>query len=155
MNKGLSNSKGQKIFYAPKLKEHDSWSVNNMHGTDSSLAQTFEVVGLKDLEEILPILNQSKFRILKMDIEGGEIPVLEQLIESELKYDFLAVELDFLSLIPFLSIIKRVKHLLMVYKLMIKLENKGYFLCKTENFNFFWIYKGSELRFDGKANVVS
>jgi len=153
VNAGLSDSRGQKAFYAPQVKEHDSWSVNNMHSTNPSLARSFDVLSLSDLEEIFPALKQAAFRILKMDIEGGEIPVLRQIIISEIKFDFLAVEIDFLSLIPFLSLNKRIRHFFIVWNLMLELEKKGYFLCKTENFNFFWILGEGEMKSDGKLNA--
>lgn len=152
VNTGLSDAGGQKIFYAPQVKEHDSWSVNNMHGTDPSLARSFDVLSLRELEEIFPSLKQAAFRILKMDIEGGEIPVLRQIVLSEIKFDFLAVELDFLSLIPFLSLNKRIRHFYIVWKVMLGLERIGYFLCKTENFNFCWIFREVEMKSNGKQS---
>jgi hypothetical protein len=152
---GLSDASGQKIFYAPQVKEHDSWSVNNMHGTDPSLARSFDVLSLRDLEEIFPSLKKAAFRILKMDIEGGEIPVLQQIVLSEIKFDFLAVELDFLSLLPFLSIHKRIRHFFIVWKVMLGLERIGYSLCKTENFNFCWIFREVEMKSNGNLNAKS
>lgn len=141
VNAGLSDFHGQEFFFAPEVKGHDSWSVNNMHGTDSSRARSFDVLDLSNLEKIFPALQNAPFRILKMDIEGGEIPVLKQIILSKIEFDFLAVELDFLSLIPFLSVSRRIRHLLIVWKLMTGLERNGYSLCRTENFNFCWIFK--------------
>ena len=90
-----------------------------------------------------------------MDIEGGEIPVLRQIIISEIKFDFLAVEIDFLSLIPFLSLYKRIRHFFIVWNLLRELEKKGYFLCKTENFNFCWILREGKMKSNGKLNAKS
>ncbi len=138
VNAGLSDSQGKKLFYSPQVKEHDSWSINNMHDTDLSHARQFDVLSLKDLEEIFPPLKHSTFRILKLDIEGGEIPIIRQIILLNIKFDFLAVEIDFLSLIPFVSLNKRIRHLFIVWNLMLGLEKMGYSLCKVENFNFCW-----------------
>lgn len=140
MNCGLSDVHGFIDFYAPRINEHDSWSVNNMHNTDPSLSRSFEVVTIRDLEEKFPVLKKATYRILKMDIEGGEIPVLKQIIDEGIQFDYLAVELDFLSLIPFFSLKKRLQHISIVWRIMIGLEVMGYTLCKTENFNFCWIF---------------
>jgi hypothetical protein len=153
VNAGLSDAHGQKIFYAPEVKEHDSWSVNNMHSTDLSNARSFDVLSIKDLERLFPALDKAPYRILKMDIEGGEIPVLEQIILLKINFDFLAVEIDFLSLIPFLSLYKRVQHFLIVWKIMTGLEKIGYSLCKTDNFNFCWIFKGQKMGLVGHPNA--
>ena len=164
LNCGLSDVSGEKIFYAPQISEHDSWSVNNMHKTDFSLSQSFSVVTISDLERMFPELENAPYRILKMDIEGGEvdvltsiteggeIPVLKQILHSKIKFDYLAIEVDYLSLISFLSIKTRIRHFLTVWKLMVGLEEQGYSLCKTENFNFCWILVGKAPS-DGKANV--
>jgi FkbM family methyltransferase len=138
INSGLSNVQGLISFYAPRINEHDSWSVNNMHNTDPTLSQSFEVVTIRDLEQMFPILKNAVYRILKMDIEGGEIPVLNQIVDEEIKFDYLAVELDFLSLIPFFSLSKRLRHMRIVWRIMADLEAMGYILCKTENYNFCW-----------------
>ena len=123
-----------------------------MHKTDFSLSQTFSVVTIGDLERMFPELENAPYRILKMDIEGGEIPVLKQILHSKIKFDYLAIEVDYLSLIAFLSIKTIIRHFLTVWKLMVELEEQGYSLCKTENFNFCWIL-GGKAQSDGKANV--
>lgn len=152
LNHGLSDDSGEKIFYAPQIREHDSWSINNMHKTDFSLSQSFSVVTISDLERMFPDLKNAPYRILKMDIEGGEIPVLKQILRSKIKFNYLAIEVDYLSLISFLSIKTRIRHFLTVWQLMAGLEKQGYSLCKTENFNFCWILSG-QTPSDGKANV--
>ena len=141
INSGLSDVHGVMKFYAPRISEHDSWSVNNMHDTDPLLSRSFEVVSIGDLEQMFPTLKNSTYRILKMDIEGGEIPVLNQIIDTKIKFDYLAVEIDYLALIPFFSLKKRISHTFSVWKIMIGLEALGYNLCKTENFNFCWFFK--------------
>ena len=138
INCGLSDVQGLINFYAPRINEHDSWSVNNMHNTDPSLSRSFEVVTIRNLELMFPALKKAPYRILKMDIEGGEIPVLKQIIHEKIRFDYLAVELDFLSLIPFFSQEKRLRHIFIVWQIMSGLEALGYTLCKTENFNFCW-----------------
>ena len=155
VNAGLSDSHGKKLFYAPQVKEHDSWSVNNMHGTDLLHAKQFDVLSLKDLEEIFPPLKHSTFRILKLDIEGGEIPIIRQIILLNIKFDFLAIEIDFLSLIPFLSLNKRIRHLFIVWNLMHGLEKMGYSLCKMENFNFCWTLRNGTIKSSGELNAKS
>ena len=75
---------------------------------------------------------------LKMDIEGAEVKVIPQICKSAQKLDFLGIELDFLSLIPFLELKKRVVSVLLARKFLRDFDSAGYKLVRTDNFNFFW-----------------
>ena len=128
-------------FFPPKIQTHDSWSTSNLHNTATSSAKIFDVITLEDLYKASENLKNSQYRLLKMDIEGLELELIRVICESQYKFDFLAIEMDFLSLIPFLQFRKRLKLVFKARLLLQALQKSGYELIKTENFNFCWIHK--------------
>jgi hypothetical protein len=74
-----------------------------------------------------------------MDIEGAEVKVIPQLCDSAQKFGFLGIELDFLSLIPFLKLKQRVVSVFLARKFLRNLDSAGYKLVYEDNFNFFWM----------------
>lgn len=137
INSGLAASSGIRNFYPPVNATHDSWSlINVQHGDEKHVKQYATV----SLEEVLnSFQNANHFTYLKMDIEGGEKEVLEALLNSTSEISFLGVELDFISLIPFLNLLDRIREVFNGRKLMLSLHKKGYKFVGNENFNFFWV----------------
>jgi hypothetical protein len=76
-----------------------------------------------------------------MDIEGAEVPVLSQMLEHEIGFDFIAADIDYLSLISFRDIRRRITAIALVSKLLQKMKGEGYALVKNEHYNFFWIHE--------------
>ena len=74
-----------------------------------------------------------------MDIEGAEEQILRTFHFQNLAPNVIAAELDFLSLIPFLSIRRRISKIKSALRIFNELETQGYILVKTDNFNFTWI----------------
>lgn len=143
LNKGVSTFTGRQKFYAPKNPSHDSWSISNSQETHEELASDFDVIAL----DLLPIeFGDNSFVILKMDIEGGEQSLIPVICRKGLKFDYLAIEMDCLSLIPFFSFKKRFRQILNVRNLLDALSKSGFQLIKNENFNFFWIHSDSILK---------
>jgi hypothetical protein len=140
LNKGVSTFDGRQKFYAPKIPSHDSWSISNSQVTHEELTSYFDVIAL----DSLPInFDNNSFVILKMDIEGGEESLIPIICRKGLKFDFLAIEMDCLSLIPFFSFAKRLRQVLIVRNLLKALSRSGFRLIWNENFNFFWIHRDS------------
>jgi len=139
INKGLSTRVGSEKFYSPKNPSHDSWSAENVQNTPSSLSKIFEVTTLSALTESFPEIENADFTILKIDIEGHEFAIMRDMVQKHQKYDFLAIELDQLSLLPFLAIKKRYSKILEARRIISQLQDLGYRLIYIENFNFFWI----------------
>ena len=139
LRKGLWETTGVQNFYPPKISTHDSWSVRNIQYSSFSGIKSFEVISLEDLFGLYPKLKESDYRILKMDIEGSELEVMQSLLIFDYKFDFIGIEIDFLSLIPFLQIRNRVAMIKNARALLKDFNSIGYRLVKTENFNFFWI----------------
>lgn len=137
-NLGLATHSGQERFYAPKSALHDSWSSTNSQLTRFEESILFKVISLADLL----VKYQSKIRdswtMLKMDIEGAESEVIPSLCDLEYSFNFVAIEMDFLSLIPFLNVRSRFNRIKEARELLRKMDSRGYKLIKNENFNYFW-----------------
>ena len=114
------------------------------------MMKTFEVICLNDLFIMYPILEKCDYRILKMDIEGSELEVMKSLLTLQYRFDFIAIEIDFLSLIPFLKFSHRILMIKEARTLLRNFQAAGYQLVKNENFNFFWI--PAESKFDIAKN---
>ena len=78
--------------------------------------------------------------MLKLDIEGAESEIMKKLFTSDYKFDFIGIEMDFLSLIPFLAIHRRLRAIFTARQNMEIFKSAGYAFVLKENFNFFWIY---------------
>jgi hypothetical protein len=74
-----------------------------------------------------------------MDIEGSEIQLIPALVNFRTRFDLLAIEMDFLSLIPFLSLWTRICMICHARKMLKSLKQRNYQLVLNENFNFIWI----------------
>ena len=142
INKGIWTQSGKRIFFAPKNITHDSWSITNTQMTSSKDSIEFEVISLKDLRKSHSSILDKKKLYLKMDIEGSEEKIIEQIISDSMIFDFLAIEMDYLSLIPFFGLKRRIKAIATARQQLSNLRKLGYKLCHVENFNFFWRYAG-------------
>jgi len=138
INVGLWSTTGSQNFFPPRNRLHDAWSATNVQNTTISSSRRFEVVSLRKISEIFPQLNEAEYRAIKMDIEGAETELIPSLVAFEGKFNFIAIEMDFLSLIPFLSLMKRIKMAVLARNLLNQLDKRGYDLVKNDNFNFFW-----------------
>ena len=141
-NFAVSNFIGSETFFPPKDKYHDARSSTNIQSTSLESAKTFDVVTSDSLVEKYKSVISTGLLYLKMDIEGAEVKVIPQICSSPQKFDFLGIELDSLSLIPFLKLKKRLVSVLLARKFLRDLDAAGYKLVRTDNFNFFW--KGPE-----------
>ena len=138
--KGLWRFSGIETFFPPKIQTHDSWSTSNIHNSPSVDAKTFDVISIEDLYKNFTKLKTAQYRLLKMDVEGSEVELIKVICASRYQVDFLAVEMDCLSLIPFLNVSSRLAMIKVARSLMRLLKTSGYKLVKTENFNFFWVF---------------
>ena len=134
--RGLGVESGQVRFFAPRNPLHDSWSITNAQNTNIEQSRIFEVVSFAELCKEYPEIVNSNFSMLKMDIEGAELPILNA-IYSDLEFDFIGVEMDCLILIPFLNFAQRFRKIAQVRNLISKLKSKGYALIHLDNSNFF------------------
>jgi len=140
-NVGLATHSGEERFYAPKSTLHDSWSSTNSQLTGFEESIIFEVISLPDLLAKYQSNIQDSWSMLKMDIEGAESRIIPSLCDLEYSFDYVAIEMDFLSLIPFLNLKTRFNRIKEARELLRKMDTRGYKLIKNENFNYFWILR--------------
>lgn len=139
IDSGLWKHSGRIRFFPPKNKAHDSWSAVNLQGAARMEFKEFDVISIVDLFEKLPQLDLSDYCAIKMDVEGSEIEIIQSVTEFRKKFDLLAIEMDFLSLIPFLSINKRISMIFRARKLLKHLDQRNYRLVISDYFNFIWV----------------
>ena len=138
LNKGISTFTGEQRFFQPKNPSHDSWSTINVQAVENGEVESFQVISITDLDIKFPRIRNAAFSYLKMDIEGAELAILKNSFSEIEGFDFVGIEMDFLSLIPFLALKQRVKAVLDARKILKRFLNAEFALINTENFNFFW-----------------
>jgi len=88
-NWGIGVKEGQQKFYLPSNEEYVSCSlVEGMKGTK------YINVNIKKLKTIMNIWGHNRIDLLKMDIEGSECDVIEDMLKEEIYPKYLAVEFD-------------------------------------------------------------
>jgi FkbM family methyltransferase len=88
-NYGIGIADGLQKFYLPSNEEHVSCSlVEGMKG------KKYIDVHVKKLRSIMNELNHNNIDLLKMDIEGSECDVIENMLEEQIYPKYLAVEFD-------------------------------------------------------------
>ena len=140
-NLGLATYSGQERFYAPKTATHDSWSSTNSQLTGFEESIIFEVISLTDLLSKYESNIEDSWTMLKMDIEGAESKIIPSLCDLGHSFDYVAIEMDFLSLIPFLQLKTRLNCIKEARDLLQKMDSRGYKLINYENFNYFWSFE--------------
>ncbi len=86
---GIAEESGEVSFFLPKNPEHVSGSVVHQ----SNVEQNYNIkVDMKSFTDIIGELKHSKVDILKMDIEGSEYSVLENIFSSNVQINQILVE---------------------------------------------------------------
>ncbi|HED37208.1 MAG TPA: FkbM family methyltransferase [Ignavibacteria bacterium] len=76
---GISNEDKIEKFYPPLVDAHVSFSINNIQNSNAKYIEG----QVYKLGTIMKKLNHGKIDLLKMDIEGKEYEVLDDILESE------------------------------------------------------------------------
>jgi FkbM family methyltransferase len=90
INLGLwSEEKNDVLFYKPKNRNHVSHTlVENMYSSES------EKVDIDTIKNIMTKNGHTHIDLLKIDIEGAEIEVLNNMLDDEIYPKYLCVEFD-------------------------------------------------------------
>ena len=86
---GISNTSGPVDFYLPKNREHVSGSIVIQENVN--LQEKVTVI-MKSLTDIMNELGHRHIDLLKLDIEGAEYEVLENVLEANIPFTQLVVE---------------------------------------------------------------
>lgn len=89
INKGLWDTKGELKFYKQSNPDYVSQSlVSNM------FTGNYDIVSVDTLKNIMGELGHTHIDLLKLDIEGAEIKVLESMIDQKIFPKYLCIEFD-------------------------------------------------------------
>jgi FkbM family methyltransferase len=135
------------FMYAPIKEGHISWSV--ISGKEHT-KKLYPSITLDDLEEN-EIVGKARLKVLKMDIEGAEVDILDQIAHSNSVYGVCLAELDYISKQRYRKFLKRLSAIIITKKVLKCLHRKGYVIFATEGYNFSWIHEsvlGSQIDFE-------
>jgi FkbM family methyltransferase len=152
INSGLWKEKGEVLFFPPNSQNSNSWSITNEHRTATNLSQAFPTITLSDIFQLKSDIS-SAYVVLKIDIEGAERFLFEDIISHSEHLEFICIELDFLQILPFLAIRERVLRIVEARRILRELSLKGFDLVHYEGFNFYWMKKDSKFR-DGPSRTA-
>ncbi len=88
-NYGISNKSGLADFYLPKNSEHVSGSLTVQNNINVMEKVT---VKMKSIEDIANELGHKHIDVLKMDIEGAEYDVVENILNSKISIAQILIE---------------------------------------------------------------
>jgi FkbM family methyltransferase len=133
---GLWHSDATLRFYAPRTRGWiGSYSIRNLQGSEDY----FEAQ-CKSLATIMGELGHEKIDLLKMDIEGAEYEVLENILETRIEIDWLCVEFD--QPVPVWT----------TEKMLWRLRKSGFDLQKIDRWNFTFAHRRVFRR--AKINII-
>jgi len=134
--KALSPIGNDLVLFPPK--NGDSWRSSPSLGAENVLSsRRFAGISLSHSMEFFE--NEIQTVIVKMDIEGIELEIIDSDSMSNPKIACLLVEFDVLSQISFLDLIGRIRTISRTRKSLSKLRYQSYQLTKIEHFNFTFV----------------
>jgi FkbM family methyltransferase len=86
---GIWNDDTELKFYAPANPAHVSHSAVNLHDTDN-----YFIAPAKKLHSLMAQLKHTRLDLLKLDIEGAEYAVLDDIVQTGLDVRCICVEFD-------------------------------------------------------------
>ena len=86
---GVANQKGKKRFYLPKNRNHVSGSLHPIHSVETTKSI---VLNFDTLSSLMKKNNHKKIDVLKMDIEGAEYDVIEDIVKNKIDVGQILVE---------------------------------------------------------------
>ena len=86
---GISSKSGPFDFFMPKNPNHVSGSIINQNNVN---IKEKVIVEMKTLQDILNELNHKHIDVLKMDIEGEEYDVIDNILDNRISVDQILVE---------------------------------------------------------------
>lgn len=119
---GLWDSETELKFFAPKTRGWvGSYSALNLQGTKEKESIS---VPVKRLSTLMKENNHRYIDLLKIDIEGAEYRVINEIIEKNIPINWLCVEFD--QPVPFWTTNRAIR----------RLRKSGFQLCRVDHWNF-------------------
>ena len=87
----------------------------------------YDEVEVDSIKNIMKTYNHSKIDLLKLDIEGSEIDVLNQMLDDNIFPTYLCIEFDLL--------LKNKDHNQLTQKLVTRLQENNYKILENKNLN--------------------
>ncbi len=136
VDKALFNTSGKIIkFFSPPNKEHVSHSISNWQNNFKKESEYIEVQTIS-LSDLLKKHNIDNISMIKLDIEGAEIEVINDMIKNKIYPNQLLVEFDELHN-------NLLKGYLRATNIFLKLIKNNYKLVKTSRYPNFLFIKDS------------
>ena len=89
IEKGLWNEESELKFYKQTNKNYVSQSL-----IDGMFSKDYEIVNTTTIDKLMKQFGHNRIDLLKLDIEGAEITVLEQMLDNEIYPKYLCIEFD-------------------------------------------------------------
>jgi len=122
INKGLYNKPAKLKFYKQTNSDYVSQSlVANMFGNE------YDEVEVDSIKNIMNEYNHTHIDLLKLDIEGSEIEVLNQMLDDKIYPKYLCIEFDLL--------LKNKDPTQTTQKLVNRLQENNYKILENKNLN--------------------
>jgi FkbM family methyltransferase len=93
VDKAVSDSTARVRFYAPRDPEHVSYSIVNFQNNYSTTTPFIEVEAVT-LDSLIDEIDGPRLQILKLDIEGAEIAVIQQMLSLGIRPPQICIEFD-------------------------------------------------------------
>jgi FkbM family methyltransferase len=128
INKGLWSHRDFLKFYKPENEKYVSHTlIKDMY------SKNYEQVEVDSIKNIMTSLNHTHIDILKLDIEGSEIVVLEQMLKDKIFPRYICVEFDLR--------IKRVDYQDKTTEIIKALEDSNYNMIDNNQWNCLFILR--------------
>jgi FkbM family methyltransferase len=127
----LWNDDCEVLFYPPRHANHVSYSIDNWRSDSLPIGEQnlpLRVTGRR-LSTLLTAAELSSIQIIKLDIEGAEIEVIQDILDAGIRPPQVLVEFDQLQR-------PNASHLARVRRAFLMLSQSGYKLNRREGFNY-------------------
>ena len=126
---GVYNENATLKFYEPADPSHVSHSIGNLQQSEKYFSAK-----CKTLAAVMDELKHDRIDMLKLDIEGAEGPVLENLIETNIRPKVLCIEFD---------VALQQGEYLCAYRHVRELVRCGYAIVADDNWNVTFVHRAA------------